>query len=97
MAPHSNRRSISPIKYSALLDAADRLLAGLWRNLVADMQHAAMMQALGACPDERTLVLLDGMRDRVGTAAHEGPNRQLSTCIDDRVRVSRERQLVRQD
>ena len=51
------------------MEAADRLLAGLWRYWVAGMRHAALMQAFGNCADERTLVLLELMRDDAETTA----------------------------
>ena len=66
MASSTKRWAVSRIHYLAPMEAADRLLIGFWRHWVAGMRHAALMQAFGNCPDERTLVLLERVRDDAG-------------------------------
>jgi hypothetical protein len=69
MASSTKRWTVSRITYLAPMEVADRLLVGLWRHWLAGMRHAALTQAFGTCPDERTLVLLERVRDVPETTA----------------------------
>lgn len=75
---------MSQIHYLAPMEAADRLLVGLWRHWLAGLRHAAVIQAFGDCPDERTSVLLERVRDDAET-----------TAVGDVGRLASEREISR--